>query len=411
MSQLLQKAFSPAKLGTLELRNRIIKAATFEGKTPDGIPGEALHKFHRQFCDGGVGMTTIGYCTTDPDGRVNDQMMYMGDYVRKPLGNMIADLKSTGARVSGQMAHCGHFSKNRKLQRLKRSKGPTAMVNPLGLTVGKPWSDAMTEKDIDYMVNTYYEAGLMMKEIGFDAIEIHFGHGYGLSQFISPKTNKRTDKYGGILENRMRLPLRALEAVRKAVGDDFQILGKMGLTDAVRGGLSRDEAIEVAAHLDNGGIDALITSGGTSSYNVMHMFRGDSIAEGIAESQTNPIMKAAFRFMGSKMFKEYPYEELYFLEGCKRVRDRVKNAQLIYIGGCHTMESLETVMAEGIDFVQIGRALIKDPFYVKNAMAQQNNYVNGCTHCNRCVTTIEVPGGVHCPLNTSGNIQSQEHVA
>ena len=267
-------------------------------------------------------------------------MMYMGDYVRKPLGDMIADLKSTGAKVSGQMAHCGHFSKNRKLQRLKRPKGPTAMVNPLGLTVGKPWSDAMTEKDIDYMVNTYYEAGVMMKEIGFDAIEVHFGHGYGLSQFISPKTNKRTDRYGGSLDNRMRLPLRALEAVRKAVGDDFPILGKMGLTDAVRGGLSRDEAIEVAAHLDKGGIDALITSGGTSSYNVMHMFRGDSIAEGMAESQTNPIMKAAFRFMGPKMFKEYPYEELYFLEGCKRVRDRVKNAQLVYIGGCHTMESL-----------------------------------------------------------------------
>ena len=96
------------------------------------------------------------------------------------------------------------------------------------------------------------------------------------------------------------LPLRALEAVRKAVGDDFPILGKMGLTDAVRGGLSRDEAIEVAAHLDKGGIDALITSGGTSSYNVMHMFRGDSIAEGMAGVTEQPNHESGFPLYGAQ---------------------------------------------------------------------------------------------------------------
>ncbi|NIB42919.1 NADH:flavin oxidoreductase [Pseudomaricurvus alkylphenolicus] len=397
-SQHLQRAFEPARLGSLELRNRVIKAATYEGKSPGGIPGKELYEFHREICQGGVGMTTIGYCTTEADGRISEEMMFLGDEAREPLKQMITELKHTGARISGQMTHCGHFSKNRNLQRLKRPKGPSPQFNNLGMAVGMFWTDAMTERDIDTLVQSYHDAGVYMKEVGFDAAEIHFSHGYGLSQFISPKTNRRNDRYGGSLENRMRLPLRVLEAVRKAVGDDFPILGKMGLTDAVKGGLSEDEAVGVAKMLDAGGIDALITSGGTSSYNVMHMFRGDSIAEGIADMQPNALMRWLFRQMGPKIFKQYPYKELYFLDGCRRVRDVVKNAQMVYIGGCHTLESLAQVMAEGIDFVQLGRPLIRDPAFVNNAMAAPDTYHSGCTECNRCVTTIEAPGGIVCHL-------------
>ncbi|AMO56795.1 NADH:flavin oxidoreductase [Endozoicomonas montiporae CL-33] len=170
MNNLLNKAFSPAKLGNLELRNRIIKAATFEGKTPGGIPGDALRHFHKQLCKGGIGMTTLAYCATEADGRINNKMMYMGDHIRPQLTDIISDLKSTGAKVSGQMVHCGHFSKNTDLQRLKRPKGPSPMFSGIGLTAGMPWTDGMTEKDIDYLVDTYYNAALFMKEVGFDAI-------------------------------------------------------------------------------------------------------------------------------------------------------------------------------------------------------------------------------------------------
>ncbi|MGB1141529.1 MAG: NADH:flavin oxidoreductase, partial [Halioglobus sp.] len=104
------------------------------------------------------------------------------------------------------------------------------------------------------------------------------------------------------------------------------------------------------------------------------------------------------KLVGSSMFKHYPYEELYFLEDAKRVRDRVKHAQMIYIGGCTELESIERVMAEGFDFIQLGRPLIKDPAFVNNARGNPN-YVNGCIHCNRCAGSIEAPGGVYCPLN------------
>ncbi|MDE0950337.1 MAG: NADH:flavin oxidoreductase [Halioglobus sp.] len=399
MSDHLTRAFSPATLGQLPLKNRILKAATYEGKTPEGIPGELLLNFHKGIVQGGTAMTTIGYCTTEADGRINDQMMWMHEGIRDQLTHMNRELKNAapGVAISGQMTHCGNFSKNRKLQRLKRPLGPSRQFNSLGAASGMPFAGAMTVRDIDYLVQTYADAARLMKETGFDAVEIHFSHGYGLSQFISPRTNRRTDEYGGSLTNRMRLPLRALEAVRKAVGGDFPILGKIGLTDGIKDGLHIDEAIEVAAMLDTAGIDALICSGGTSSFNPMLYFRGDTLEKGLIEVEKNPIMKLGLKLIGSRMFRFYPYEELYFLDDAKRVRDRV-NCQMVYIGGCTDVPSIEKVMAEGFDFIQLGRPLIKDPDFVKHAMADRN-YKNGCIHCNRCASLIEAPGGIYCPLN------------
>ncbi|NNL12052.1 MAG: NADH:flavin oxidoreductase, partial [Pseudomonadales bacterium] len=251
--------------------------------------------------------------------------------------------------------------------------------------------------DIDHFVQTYVDSARFMQSVGFDAAEVHFGHGYGLSQFISPRTNKRDDIYGGSLQNRMRLPMRVLEAVKNAVGNDFPILGKMNMTDGVKDGVHLAEAIEIASMLDKGGIDALICSGGTSSFNPMVYFRGESLVTGMIEQETNPIAKLGLRIIGSKLFREYPYYENYFLEDAKKVRERV-DCQMVYIGGCTELDSLEKVMQEGFDFVQLGRPLIKDPDYVKNAKANPN-YKNGCIHCNRCATMIEAPGGVRCPLN------------
>ena len=392
-----RSAFAPARLGTLELRNRILKAATFEGMTPGGVPGEKLTRFHRRIAEGGVAMTTIAYCTTEADGRISDGMMYLHEGIEPQLRDLVAQVHEAGARVSGQLGHCGNFSRNRRLQRLKRPLGPSRQLNMVGLASGMPFAGAMTHADIDHLVSTYVDAARFMKRVGFDAAEIHFGHGYALSQFISRRTNRRTDEYGGSFENRMRLPLRVLEAVRAAVGDDFPLLGKISMSDGVKGGVSWDEGMCVARALDRGGIDAIVTSGGTSSFNPMLMFRGESILGGMLEQERNPVMRLGLRLIGSRMFRDYPYEELYFLDAARRIREAVQ-CSLVYIGGCTTLESLETVMREGFDFVQLGRPLIKDPDFVRKAMADPA-YDNGCTHCNRCVALIDDPGGIRCPLN------------
>jgi 2,4-dienoyl-CoA reductase-like NADH-dependent reductase (Old Yellow Enzyme family) len=399
MTAPLDKCFSPARLNGLELRNRIIRAATFEGMTAGGKPSDKLIGLHSAMAENGVAMTTVAYCAVEPDGRVMDEMMYMHEDIRPQLERMTAAVHAAGGAISGQMSHCGNFSQNRSFQG-KRPLGPSRMLNMSGLPFGLLFAGAMGSADMDRLVRNFHDAAVFMKSAGFDAVEIHFGHGYGLSQFISPKTNRRKDEYGGSITNRMRLPLRVLEAVRKALGDDFPILGKIGLTDGVKDGLKIDEALEVAGMLDKGGIDCLIPSGGTSSMNPMLLFRGDSLMEGLIENEKNWLMRQSLRLIGPLLFKKYPYEELYFLDGARRVRDRV-DCKVCYVGGVSTLESLETAITE-FDFVQMGRALIKDPALVKNASAG-GGYVNGCNHCNRCAAMIKNPGGIHCVLNNQSD--------
>jgi 2,4-dienoyl-CoA reductase-like NADH-dependent reductase (Old Yellow Enzyme family) len=385
--------FSPAVINGMTLKNRFIKAGTFENMTPNGVPSDALKRFHGELADGGIAMTTLGYCAVENNGRLNENMMYMHEGIRPQLSDLIANLHARGTNVSGQMGHCGGFSKNRQLSR-RRPLGPSFALNGLGLPQGMFFSDAMSLADIDDLVESYYKAAVFMKSVGFDALEIHFGHGYGLCQFMSPKTNKRKDQYGGSLENRMRLPLRVLAAVRKAVGEDYPLLGKISMTEGVRGGLHYDDAIEISKLLDQGGIDGIITSGGTSSMNPMIMFRGGNILPSMLKTEKSWLMRLILRLAGKSMFKNYPYEELYFLKQAKRIREAV-NCKMIYVGGASSNASFNRLMAEGFDFIQLGRSLLADPALAKLALAN-SAFVSRCNHCNECVSTIESPQGIHC---------------
>ncbi|MBW2726380.1 MAG: NADH:flavin oxidoreductase [Deltaproteobacteria bacterium] len=393
----LDRCFEETKLNGLTLRNRLLKAATFEGKTPGGIPGESLTRFHRRIAEGGIALTTIAYCAAEADGRINENMLYMHEGIRDPLEQLIRVVNETGAKVSGQLGHCGNFTKNRSFGG-KRPTGPTRGINTLGLAYGLPVAGAMTIPQIRERVEIFGAAARFMKSVGFDAIEIHFGHGYAISQFISPKTNRRKDRYGGSLQNRMRFALEVLECVRRAVGDDFPLLGKMSMSDGVDGGTSYEDSLEIASLLESAGIDLIVCSGGTSSMNPMLLFRGDSLIPGLLEVETNPIMRLGLRLIGGSMFKQYPYEELYFLEHAKRVRERV-NCGVCYIGGVCSNDSIRTLMAEGFDFIQLGRGLLFDPDFPANARAM-SNYQNECTHCNRCATLIDAEGGIECVLHS-----------
>jgi len=393
MTEALERCFSPSHIGDLSLRNRLIKAATFEGKSPGGVPSEALIRFHERIGSGGIGMTTVAYCAAEADGRLHENMLFMHEGIRHELARLIERVHATGAKVSGQLGHAGGFTKNRALEG-KRPLGPSQGINRLGLGYGMPWVGAMSQAQIRDRTAAFSRAATFMKAVGFDAIEIHFGHGYGISQFISPKTNKRTDEYGGPLVNRMRFALDVLSAVRDAVGDGYPLLGKISMTDGARGGVSYEDAPEIAAMLEAGGIDVIVCSGGTSSFNPMLLFRGDSLAPGLIEQEQSLLMKIGLRLAARSFFKRYPYEETYFFEPALRVRDRVR-CGVCYIGGVCTNESIRRVMSAGFDFIQLGRALIYDPDFPKHAEARPD-YQNGCSHCNRCATLIEAPGGVYC---------------
>ncbi len=393
MTDPLQKCLEPAQVRGLTLRNRLVKAATFEGKTPGGIPGEPLARLHRRLGEGGVALTNVGYCAAESNGRIDDNMMYMHEGIRAPLGALIDGVHETGAAVMGQLGHCGTFTKNPKFQG-KRPLGPSRAFSPIGLTEGLAVCSEMSVPQIRERVQVFARAAGFMKSVGFDAIEIHFGHGYGISQFISPKTNKRKDAYGGTVEKRMRFALEVLAAVRAEVGDDYPLFGKISMTDGVAGGVTYADSLVIASLLEKGGLDVIICSGGTSSFNPMLLFRGKSIRDGIMRQQKSPFMKLGVKLAGGMLFKDYPYEELFFLEHARRIRERV-SCGVCYVGGAATAESFRTLMSEGFDFIQLGRALLYDPDLPKHLQADPC-YENGCSHCNECAVLIEDPDGIRC---------------
>jgi 2,4-dienoyl-CoA reductase-like NADH-dependent reductase (Old Yellow Enzyme family) len=156
--------------------------------------------------------------------------------------------------------------------------------------------------------------------------------------------------------------------------------------------------------LDTGGIDAIICSGGTSSMNPMLLFRGASIQDEMIKVESNPLMKLGIKYFGGAMFRDYPYEETYFLEHSQRIRDHVQ-CGVCYVGGVCNNDSIERVMSAGFDFIQLGRSLLFDPDFPKHAAAE-SSYKNGCNHCNRCATLIEVEGGIYCPLQPDNGLRS-----
>ncbi|HLW39001.1 MAG TPA: NADH:flavin oxidoreductase [Brumimicrobium sp.] len=395
LSNGLTKLLSPAKLNGITLPNRVIKAATFEGMLDDNhnITDQCI-EFHENMAKGGVGMTTLAYCAPEPDGRMIDSYLYIREEIKPQLQKLAEKVHQQGVFLSGQIAHCGGFSRNKKLQR-KRPVAPSTQFLMTGLPYGIYFSQKMDRKRMDEVTDSFVQTAKIMKESGFDALEIHFGHGSLLSQFISPLTNKRKDEYGGSIENRMRYPLEVLHAIRQEVGSNFPILAKISLFDDVKGGISLEDGIKSAELLDKAGIDGIILSAGTSSQNPMLLFHGDSILPGLLTYEKSPLLRLGMKMISKRFFRNYPYKELYLFEAAKKVRE-VVHCNLIYIGGAMTPESLAIVMDAGFDFVQSGRPLIRDSQLVHHLKEYGMNYVNGCDACNQCAPMMSDPNGIRC---------------
>lgn len=387
------KVFGPATLAGLTLRNRVIKTATYEGMTPGGVPSPALTEHHRAIAAGGVGMTTVAYCAVSPNGRTFSEQMYMREAIVPALGELTAAVRAAGARVSLQLGHCGFFSKNREMGR--RPLGPSRAFNGYGLMAGMPFARAMTDADLTAVVDEFGRAAELAMQAGFDAVELHLGHGYLLSQFLSPAINKRRDRWGGSLDNRLRLPLAVLARVREAVGARVPVIAKTNLRDGFRGGLELEEAVGVAQRLEAAGIDAIELSGGFTSIAPFYLFRGARPLKEMIEVEKSRLQRLSLRLFGRRLIREYPFEELFFLAQARAVRAAVR-VPLILLGGVLSLDNLETAMREGFDFVAMGRALIADPDLIVR-MQRGEATRSRCTSCNKCVAEMD-RGGVRCVL-------------
>lgn len=387
------KVFTPGKIGDLELRNRTIRSGCFEGMCDHATPSDALIEHHRRVAAGGIGMTTVAYCAVSGDGVAFGHEMWMREEIIPILKRLTDAVHGEGAAASIQLGHCGFFANKSVTGRTPI--GPSRKLCLFRYSVCR----AMNEEDMERVRHDFGKSAKMAMRAGFDAIEIHAGHGYLLSQFLSPWTNSRKDRYGGSLENRLRFPASIVSHVREVVGPGYPVLMKMNCEDGFKGGLSIDEAVEVAKRFEEEGASLLVPSCGFTARTPFYMMRGNVPILEYVKSEKNPFTKLGMALFGRFIVKEVPYKELYLFDLAKRIKDAVK-IPVAYIGGVCSLDDMDRVMKEGFEFVQIGRATIREPDMIRKMQSGEITRVD-CDHCNRCVAAMAAQG-VRCPSAAEG---------
>jgi len=370
------------------LRNRVIKAATFEGVTPDALVTEALVDYHLAVARGGVGMTTVAYLAVAPEGRTDRQQIYLRDEALPGLQRLTDAVHAEGAAVAAQLGHAGPVANGRSngMHALSASRMP----NPLGMQMVR----SATEDDIARVTRDFATGARLAARAGFDCLEVHLGHSYLLSAFLSPLLNRRKDRWGGGLDNRARLPRQVVAAVREAVGDDVAVTAKISMSDGARGGFGIEESVQLGRMLESdGALDALELSAGSSLLNPMYLFRGDAPRREFAAAMPFPV-NLGMRVLGRRFLREYPFEEAYLLPYARRFRAAL-TMPLILLGGINRRDTVLQAMAEGFDYVAMARALLREPDLV-DRMRRGEAEAGTCIHCNRCMPTIYT--GTHCPV-------------
>jgi len=347
--------------------NRLVRSATWEGlASAEGFVTPALQKAMLDLVEGGVGLIITGHMFVAEQGRASErQLAICGDEYLSGLRSMVSAIHEKDGIVVAQLAHAGGHA----------AQGITGLPalgpSPFARRDGELCQE-MTEDDIDAMVYAFEQAALRAVAAGFDGVQIHAAHGYGLSQFLSPHINRRTDMYGGSFENRIRPLVRVYEAIRRAVGDNYPVTMKINCEDYVDGGLQLEESVNIVKGLALIGLDAVEISGGL-----------------LTSSPAKSSVRVG-RF-------DSPATEAWYREAAKAVREQTK-LPIMLVGGLRSFSVSEGLLAEGlIDFVSMSRPLLREPALLKRWAAGDLRKAE-CISCNKCFTVLSKNEGYFCPV-------------
>lgn len=372
--------FTPVRIGPVTLRNRVIRSAAFENMARGNSPSQELMDYHVAVARGGVGMTTLAYASVNRSGLSFDGQLWMREEIVPGLRAITDAIHAQGAKASIQLGHCGNMT--------HRS---TCGCMPLGASGGfnlysPTFVRKMREDEILSLVEDFGHAVELARQAGFDCVEIHAGHGYLISQFLSPYTNHRRDRFGGSLQNRMRLMQMVIRRVMEAAGDDMGVLVKMNMHDGFRRGMQQEECLEVARELERLGVHAIVLSAGFVSKAPMEVMRGAMPIRTLAhymDPRKFWWLKAMLRVAGRAMIPTVPYREAYFLEEARVFRQAV-SLPLVYVGGMVSRSKMEEVLDAGFEAFQMARALIRDTDFV-NKLRSGETTCSDCRHSNYCI--------------------------
>ena len=396
--------FTPVTIGPVTLRNRVIRSAAFENMAYGNSPSQDLYDYHVAVARGGVGMTTLAYAAVDRSGLSFDGQLWMRKEIVPDLRRITDAIHAEGAKASIQLGHCGNMT--------HRS---TCGCMPVGASGGfnmysPTFVRSLKVNEIHDLVKAFGNAVNLAREAGFDCVEIHAGHGYLISQFLSPYTNHRHDEFGGSLENRMRFMRMVISEVMKAAGDDIGVIVKMNMHDGFKKGMQRAECLEVAKELERLGVHAIVLSAGFVSKAPMEVMRGAMPLKTLAHYMDMKKfwwLKAALLTIGRLLIPTVPYREGYFLEDAMQFRQELK-LPLIYVGGLISKDKMEEVLAAGFQGLQVARALVHDTDFV-NKLHSGEITCSGCKHSNYCIGrmyTLEMRCH-HCVENMPASLRKE----
>jgi 2,4-dienoyl-CoA reductase-like NADH-dependent reductase (Old Yellow Enzyme family) len=279
----------------VRLRHRTLKAATIEGRTPQGQVTDAHNDNHLAPARGGIGLTTVAYLAVAPEGRTHREQIVVGPQTLAGLQRLTDAVHQEGAGVAAQVGHAGPVANGRSngVHAISASRMPS----PLSMQMIK----AATEKDLTRVTTAYVDAARVLVQAGFDVLELHMAHSYLISSFLAPGLNRRKDRWGGPLESRARLARQVARAEREEVGDAVALTAKVSVSDGFRGGVTTDEGVAFAQLLEaDGHLDALQLTGGHTTKTPMFLMRGDSPLVELFGREKNPLRRLALRW-GAKL--------------------------------------------------------------------------------------------------------------
>ena len=359
----MSNLFEATEINGMQLANRFVRSATWEGMAAqDGACTPRLVEVYRHLAEGQVGLIITSHAFVRKDGQAGSfQLGIYDDRLKEGLRQMVEAVHGAKGKIVAQISHAGFFA-NAKLT------GTAPVAASPAEQFGKSPRMILTEKGIHEIVVSFGQAARRVKDVGFDGIQLHAAHGYLMSQFLSPVFNKRTDSYGGAVENRARVLIETLGEVRSAVGKDYPVLIKLNSEDGLEGGITLGDSLKVGKMLQDAGIDGIEVSGGTVVSGALGASRS-----GIKSEEKEAYFRAA-----SKAFKE------------------ALGIPIILVGGVRSPDLAEKLLEQGCaDYFSMSRPLIREPDLVKR-WASGDHSKSRCLSDNQCFEPGRAGEGVYC---------------
>ena len=361
----LKHLFSPGKIGNVQIKNRIVRSATYEGMVNHGYVSEELINLYTELARGGSGLIITGALAVDETAAASptQPFIYNDEYIegQKKLVKAVHD--ESDVKIAAQIVHPGRQGFHPKYPNV----APSPVKEPILNKIPKE----LTAEEIMVIIKKFVDATRRIYECEYDLVQLHGGHGYLLSNFISPHTNRRLDDYGGDISKRTKILVDIFNLIRDEIGKDFPVTIKLQTQDEVPGGLTVEGALEVAKILVETGYDSIEPTGGISESR---------------KTTKNPL---------PGKFIKTPDDENYLLSTAKTLKPFMKNCSLMLMGGIRNPESAEKFLQEKVaDFISMCRPLIYEPD-LPNRWKSGDHAPAYCTSCNGCGANV-FRGPLYC---------------